>query len=215
MRRWLRQNNLVWRRPRPVLGPKDPDYYVKMAHIRRFLSHLSPQEVAVFMDEVDINTNPKIGSQWMLRGHQATVLTPGNNTKRYVAGSLNWRGGGLIATQGPRRDGSLFVDHLEDLRHHFRCYRKIHVICDNASFHKQGKVVAYLKQWGHRFELHYLPTYAPQANPIERIWWKLHEEITRNHRCRTISELMELVFAWLEQRQPFDVEDQVYFSKAA
>jgi len=215
VRRWLHRDNLVWRRPRPVLGPKDPDYQAKVAQIRWFLSHLPPSEAAVFMDEVDINTNPKIGSQWMARGRQATVLTPGTNTKRYLAGSLNWRSGSLIATQGDRRDGALFVAHLDDLRRHFRCYRKIHVICDNAGFHKRGKVVAYLQQWGHRFELHYLPLHAPETNPIERIWWKLHEEITRNHRCRSIGELLELVFAWLEQREPFGVEDQVYFSHAA
>jgi transposase len=89
------------------------------------------------------------------------------------------------------------------------------VICDNASFHKRGKVVAYLKQWGHRFELHYLPLHAPEANPIERVWWKLHEAVTRNHRCRSINELLDLVFTWLERRQPFEVEDQAYFANAA
>jgi transposase len=89
------------------------------------------------------------------------------------------------------------------------------VICDNAAFHKKGKVAAYLKEWGHRFELHYLPLYAPETNPIERLWWKLHEAVTPNHRCKSIGELLDLVFAWLERRQPFQVEDQAYFAKAA
>jgi hypothetical protein len=35
----------------------------------------------VFQDAVDINTNPKIGSMWMAKGHQAKVETPGNNEK--------------------------------------------------------------------------------------------------------------------------------------
>ena len=213
VRRWLHRDGLVWRRPRPVPGLKDPDYQAKVAHLRRVLSRLPDDEVALFMDEVDINTNPKIGSMWMPRGHQATVPTPGTNTKRYLAGSLNWRSGTLIATPGDKRDGALFVAHLEDLRRHFRCYRKIHVICDNAGFHKKGAIVSYLQQWGHRFELHYLPLYAPQTNPIERIWWKLHEEITRNHRCKGIDELLDRVFAWLEQRTPFGIEDHVYFPK--
>jgi transposase len=122
----------------------------------------------------------------MPRGEQAGVLTPGTNTKRYLAGSLHWRTGTLIVTPGSRRNGELFVAHLEDLRRRFRGYRKIHAICDNASFHKWGRVVAYLKQWGHRFELHYLPLHAPEANPIERVWRKLHEAVTRNHRGRSI-----------------------------
>jgi putative transposase len=215
VRRWLHQRGMVWRRPRPVLGRKDPLYRAKVNQIRLVLASVPAHEAVVFTDEVDINTNPKIGSMWMPRGQQAQVVTPGDNTKRYLAGSLNWRTGTLIATPGSRRNGELFVAHLEDLRRHFRCYTKIHVLCDNARFHKRGAVVAYLQEWGHRFELHYLPLYAPETNPIERVWWKLHEQITRNHRCKSITELLDLVFAWLEQRQPFEVEDQAYFAKAA
>ena len=215
VRRWLHQRGMVWRRPRPVLGRKDPLYRAKVAEIRRVLAAVPASEAVVFSDEVDINTNPKIGAMWMGRGHQAQVVTPGNNTKRYLAGSLNWRTGALIATPGDRRNGVLFVAHLEDLRRHFRCYRKVHVICDNAAFHKKGAVVPYLQEWGHRIQLHYLPLYAPETNPIERIWWKLHEQITRNHRCKSMGDLLDLVFTWLEQRQPFQVEDQAYFARAA
>ena len=56
----------------------------------------------------------------------------------------------------------------------------------------------YLQHWGHRIVLHYLPTYAPEANPIERVWWHLHDEITRNHCHRSLEELLDLVFRWLE-----------------
>ena len=63
---------------------------------------------------------------------------------------------------------------------------------------------------GGRVVLHYLPTYAPECNPIERVWWHLHEEITRNHSCETLPELLELVLAWLERRNPFAVEGSVY-----
>ena len=31
-------------------------------------------------------------------------------------------------------------------------------------------------------KVHYLPKYAPNTNPIERVWWRLHEAVTRNHR---------------------------------
>ena len=26
--------------------------------------------------------------------------------------------------------------------------------------------------------MHFLPKYTPQVNPIERVWWKLHDQIT-------------------------------------
>ena len=50
-------------------------------------SPLPRDEVAVYVDEVDIHLNPKIGPDWMLCGQQKTVLTPGKNEKRYLAGA--------------------------------------------------------------------------------------------------------------------------------
>ena len=67
-----------------------------MATLRALLKRLPPDETAVFMDEVDVNLNPKVGCQWMRRGDQAAVETPGTNEKRYLAGSIHWRTGRVI-----------------------------------------------------------------------------------------------------------------------
>jgi putative transposase len=217
VRRRLRAAGLVWRRPRPVLGPRDPAHAYKLGRIRRLLRELPADEVAVFQDEVDINTNPKIGSMWMWRGRQAEVPTPGNNVKRYLAGSLSWRSQELILTEGQPgqgRDTDLFLAHLDELRRRLRCYRVIHVICDNAKPHQARRVREYLARHGGRVVIHYLPTYAPQTNPIERVWWHLHEEITRNHRCRDIEELLDLVFDWLAAGSRFAIETSTYDRKA-
>lgn len=213
VRRWLQKEQIVWRRPCPVVGPSDPQKEAKLQALRQLLASLPDNEIAVFQDEVDVNTNPKIGAMWMRRGQQAKVVTPGTNQKRYLAGSLNWRTGALLLTEGLPQEGrttALFLRHLDDLRCHLLRYRKIHVICDNARSHKSQAVQKYLKQWGHRIVVHYLPTSAPETNPIERIWWHLHEEITRCHRCQSMEELLDLVFAWLQKRERFIVEDEVY-----
>jgi transposase len=102
------------------------------------------------------------------------------------------------------------VAHLDDLRCRLRSYRRIHVVCDNARFHDCRAVREYLERWGHRIVLHFLPIYAPEANPIERVWWHLHETITRNHRCHSIDELLENTFAWIEVQERFPVEIAVY-----
>jgi transposase len=213
VRRWLHREDLVWRRPRPVLRRHDPLRRAKLRALRRLLASLPVDEVAVFEDEVDVNLNPKIGSMWMRRGRQAEVETPGDNEKRYLAGSMNWRTGTLWVTEGAHRDGALFVRHLEGLRLRLRRYRVIHVICDNARFHRVAKckhLQGYLSRWGHRVVLHYLPLYAPETNPIERVWWHLHDEITRNHQCQTMEELLDLVLRWLEAGTPFAIESSVY-----
>ena len=213
VRRWLHREGLVWRRPRPVLGRTDPRRAEKLRQLRAMLLHLPADEVAVFQDEVDVNTNPKIGCAWMYRGRQAEVVTPGTNAKKYVAGSLNWRTGRLVATTGGRRDAALFLRHLDDLRSAYRCYRVVHVVCDNARFHTASGsrlVRRYLEKWAGRVVLHYLPAYAPDTNPIERVWWHLHDEVTRNHRCADLDALLDMVFRWLEQKGTFEIEGNLY-----
>ena len=204
VRRGLRRMGFVWRRPRPVVGPRDPEHATKLRQIQRLIAQLPADETVVFQDEVDVHLNPKIGSCWMLRGQQAEVVTPGNNEKRHLAGSLHWRTGRLlISAPARRRNAALFIAHLDDLRRQLRGYRVIHVVCDNASFHDCRAVREFLARHPCRIVLHYLPKYAPEANPIERIWWHLHETITRNHRCRTIEELLAEVYDWANAQQNF------------
>jgi len=126
---------------------------------------------------------------------------------------MNWRTGQLIVSEGTGRNSTLFLAHLDDLRRHYRSYRTIHVICDNATFHNPERcraIRAYMELWGDRIELHFLPKRSPQTNPIERVWWHLHEEITRNHRCRSIRQLVDLVLQWIEDRGPFEFEGHIY-----
>jgi len=216
VRRVMRRLGYVWRRPRPVVGPVDPDREAKLRAIQGLLANLPADETAVFQDEVDVHLNPKIGSCWMKRGEQAEVVTPGNNEKRHLAGSLVWRTGTLVVSPpGARRNAELFVAHLDDLRVRFRHVRKIHVICDNAAFHRCRRVREYLAAWGHRIALHYLPRYAPDTNPIERVWWRLHEAITRNHRCPTMDDLLCDVYCWIERQKCFYNRELSLYAVAA
>lgn len=211
IRRHLHRVGYVWRRPRPIVGPVDPEYDEKLRRIQALLASLPEDETAVFQDEVDVNLNPKIGSMWMPQGEQAEVLTPGNNVKRYLSGSLVWRTNTLLVSPpGTRRNTGLFLVHLDDLRRRLRTYRRIHVICDNASFHKSKAVREYLALWGHRVVLHFLPTYAPETNPIERVWWHLHETVTRNHTCQSIDELLREVYDWFQAERTFPIETSLY-----
>ncbi len=213
VRNWLHRGNLVYRRPRPVVGPKDPDRQAKLDALRTLLAGLPEDETAIFPDEVDINTNPKIGSMWMLKGPQALVETPGNNAKRYLSGSIHGRTGQVFVTQGAAkqgRDTPLFLAYLDALRSRLRRDRKIHVLCDSAKCHTSEAVAVYLWEHRERIELHFLPKSSPDCNPIERVWWNLHDQITRNHRCQSMQELLDLTCTWLGSRNPFKVEDEVY-----
>ncbi len=54
-----------------------------------------------------------------------------------------------------------------------------------------------LAAFGDRVQLHCLPPYCPDHNRIERTWRDLRDNVTRNHTCRNMRELMREVRAYL------------------
>src|SRR5512144_1153787 len=68
VRRWLHRGHLVYRRPRPVLKPDEEERRAKVAGLRKLLEGLPDNETAVWQDEVEVHTNPKIGRMGMLKG---------------------------------------------------------------------------------------------------------------------------------------------------
>src|ERR1700751_1351495 len=82
-------------RPKPTVGcPWSPRAKTRRLRALQDLgAQLPSDEVAVYEDEVDIHLNPKIGLDWMVRGQQKQVVTPGQNAKRYLAGGLDVRTG--------------------------------------------------------------------------------------------------------------------------
>ena len=169
--------------------------------IRRLIEHLPPDEIAVYADEVDIHLNPKIGLDWMVRGQQKEVLTPGKNVKRYLAGALNPKTGELIWVEGERKTSFLFIQFLWALVTRYTEARRIHVILDNYSIHSTEQVRVCLETpQGQLLKLHFLPPYCPDDNKIERVWQDLHSNVTRNHIRPTMPELMSDVRRYLRQR---------------
>lgn len=146
--------------------------------------------MAFYEDEVDIHLNPRIGRDWMLPGQQKTTPTPGKNQKAYVAGALALDGRRLITVTAARKSSDPFLALLDKLAHVHRDAPRIHLILDNYGIHSSVRVRRYLA--GHPvFVLHFLPPYAPDANQIERVWREVHANVTRNHRCTSLTALLQ------------------------
>ena len=58
------------------------------------------------------------------------------------------------------------------------------LIVDNASWHKAGRL-----NW-HHFEVHYLPGYSPDFNPIERLWLRLKADFFSDFLAKSPEELI-------------------------
>jgi transposase len=64
------------------------------------------------------------------------------------------------------------------------------LILDNFRIHTSQRTRLALQALQEKVQLHFLPPYCPDANRIERLWKDLHDNVTRNHTCRTMEELM-------------------------
>ena len=156
-------------------------------------------KVAIFHDETEVHLNPKIGFAWMRQGDQKLLATPGQNQKAVLSGGVNWRSGKLLMVRGVQKVTEVFVKFLEHARTRLRCYHKIHVTVDQDSSHTSGEITQYLQRWEHRIQMHLLPSWSPDANPMnlsgwcciilspvimERVTWRSYWCILRSS-CRT------------------------------
>ena len=164
--------------------------------IRKLIESLPPHEAAVWQDELDVDLNPRIGLDWMLPGTQRTVPTPGKNVKRYLAGALDATSDRMVWVSGRRKNSLLFIELLRKLLKVYADKTLIHVIVDNYAIHTSRQTRAWLSEHGRRLRLHFLPPYCPDDNRIERrVWREVHANVTRNHDCDSVEELMgEVVY---------------------
>lgn len=214
MRRWLHEIDWAWKRPKPIARDDDPERIDRLAKIRFAFEHLGQRAVMVFADELDIHLLSKIGYEWMPRGEQREVATPGKNEKRYLAGALDLRTGRMLHCVWWRKVNGLFIDLLRllDATYPLASYDQIYVVVDNYGIHKAQAVVRWLAEHP-RFEVLFLPTYCPRANPIERAFGDVHDKCTRNHRRKRIRDLVKDVDRHLEKNGPWKYKlSEIYYT---
>lgn len=68
-----------------------------------------------------------------------------------------------------------FIAFLHQMRLNFPGKRLLFIL-DNSSVHKNKKVKAFLEKFT-EIRLLCLPTYSPEYNPVEKIWWWLKPKI--------------------------------------
>jgi putative transposase len=207
VRRVLHRLGFRWRRPRPIPPEKGSEEQREQKR-RRLLDILSMLKEAgsFFQDETRLETNPKVGLCWMRKGDQRPLKTPGTNRKVWISGALNFRTGRFHWVSGERKNEELFLELLDRLRRTYRCHRELHLAVDNDASHTSKRVKNYVADLGRRICLHPLPSWSPESNPVELVWWSLHEAVSRNHECSGLDELVRFAEGYLQEREPYRLE---------
>ena len=79
---------------------------------------------------------------------------------------------------------------------------RIHVFLDNARYHHAKAVQEWMQQPGRRIVLHFVPTYCPHLNPIERLWKVMHQNVTHNKCYAKFRDFAEAVLGFLRKTVP-------------
>lgn len=216
VRLWMKECGYVWKRAKLSAKDPDPEKVTKLAKIRSVIDNLLPTEALLFADELDINLLAKIGYQWMPKATQAQIPTPGQNEKSYLAGALDYTTGKIIHCIWARKVNGLFIDLLQtiDFRYPKAKFTRIYIVVDNYGIHKAKAVLNWLADHP-RVELLFLPTYCPQANPIERAFGDVHDKSTRNHKRKRLRDLLADVQQHLTLNGPWPYKiSHIYFDPA-
>jgi len=216
MRHGLHELGWEWKRAKLIAKDDDPQRVEKLARIRLAYEQLRVGVALFFADELDISLLPQVGYPWMPKGDHVEVMTPGTNEKRYLAGALELTTGPLTQCVWYRKQPGLFLDLLEtlDRTHSAPLFSHLTVVADNAKIHHAQKVQQWLAAHP-RFELLYLPTYCPRANPIERAFGDVHDKCTRNHTRKRMGHLVQDVKQHLRSHGPWRYAlSDIYYTPA-
>lgn len=134
---------------------------------------------------------PTLRAMWSPKGQQVMIPTPGQPTKRYGIGAVNYHTGETVVLFRRRKRRKEIAELLQALidKHP---EETVYVAWDNANTHEDDEVEAVVRSAADRLVLLYLPTYSPWLNPIEMLWRHFRREVTH---CELFESIKALVAA--------------------
>jgi transposase len=193
--------DLRWGRPRLAMPEKtDPDKAAKQWAIAQAVVAAGPDATVLYADESRIALLPLLRALWHCVGQQVRIPTPGSNVSRAVFGALNIRSGRWVYLVRPhmrKEDFIVFLEHLLTVY----AQGPIILIVDNYSSHTARVVTAWLEAHP-RLQLHYLPKYCSQLNPVEPIWLRLKGKIASDRLYGSMKVLLEAVDRFFQDMTP-------------
>ena len=166
------------------------------------LNTLGNDEAVYFADAVhpEYQTKPAFG--WVKRGSNPSVKTTTGRGRVNIHGAVNLESFDTPFIEPTTVDGKSAVQLLTKIEARNRNKRIIHVIWDNAPYHRGPDVRAFLSRKNCRIHLIQLPPYCPHLNPIERLWKVMHEYVTRNRYYPTQKQFADAILNFFRETIP-------------
>lgn len=171
------------------------------------LNALPANEAVYFADAVhpEYQVRPAFG--WMRKGSNTAVKTNSGRRRVNIHGALNLENFDAPFVEVIKVNGDSSVALLAKIEAQNPAKSTIHVIWDNAPYHKCAQVRAWLSRPDCRINLIRLPAYCPHLNPIERLWGVMHQYVTHNRFYETQPKFATAILAFFRETIPKEWQD--------
>jgi transposase len=156
--------------------------------------------VVLWLDEMGVRSDAAAGRSWAPIGKTPVIKRTG---KRFGVNMIS-----AISNAGRLRfrlftgsfTAAVFLDFLGRLLRDCGG-RKIHLIVDSHPVHRAKRVSAWVGRHADQIQLHFLPGYSPELNPVELLNHDVKANAAGRRRPRSASELRAELHGYLRRRQ--------------
>jgi len=112
--------------------------------------------------------------------------------------ALNTRTGQVLGRTAARHTSAEFVAFLEEITAHQPRGKEIHIIADNLSAHKTGRVQEFLQRHP-QVTMHYTPTYSSWLNQIELWFAKIERDLIARGIFKSKAHLKRTIMTYIRK----------------
>ena len=190
---------------KPEAMPRGLDDAKQQAFIDAYenlLNTMGLDEAVVFVDAVHPTHQVRPAGCWARKDVAVAVEQTTGRDRLNIHGAINLETGQTQILAVEKVNALSFIKLLGEIEGTHTAMRLIHVFVDNASYHKAEVVKEWLAAAGRKIVLHFLPSYCPHLDPIERLWALMHENLTHNRDYKTFAEFRGEILNFLRHTVP-------------
>jgi transposase len=179
------------------------------AAVRRWLAETYPAirarakregGVVLWLDEMGVRSDAAAGRSWAPVGQTPVIKGTGKRFRVNMISAVSNAGMLRFRLFTGSFTGAVFIEFLRRLLRDCDG-RKVHLIVDGHPVHRAKLVSAWVGRHGDRIELHFLPGYSPELNPVELLNHDVKANAAGRRRPRSVSELRHELHGYLRWRQ--------------
>lgn len=179
MRHWLRRHNFSYKKPALVPGKADKERQQQwLAEYEKLRQGLPADETIGFIDGVHPTHNVQPAFGWIKIGVRKEIPANTGRERINLSGMIDVIQHNVIVQEDRTLNAEATIQFFRRIEEAYPTKRKVHIFCDNAPYYRNRAVKRYLETA--RVELHFLPPYSPNLNPIERLWKWMKERVIYN-----------------------------------